>query len=336
MHNAPMQELLDARYETVGCLCGSGRRSASRVVAEDARSGEHFGYLRCAECGLERLNPRPHMDRIGAYYSDTYAPYIGAVPKGRAEAIKRLIYEVFWTDGEAGSEFARRHRGVLRVLLRPLRHRAILAFRAPPIRRIFEFGAAKGTDLLAFRDAGWQVEGCDPSPLAVATALDHNIVIQHAPAEDAMLEDGRYGAILFNNVFEHLHYPQDVLRKCRAALCADGALIIVVPNHDSLAGRLFRGAWPGYDAPRHIWGWTPHSLARLLEDAGFTVEHTHQQITGLWLWRSTLDMRHAPGRPGALRRWLAHHAPFVMLPISALGLLLGRADFMKIVARRAP
>ncbi|MGI4943990.1 MAG: class I SAM-dependent methyltransferase [Janthinobacterium lividum] len=320
-----------AGWEEVGCLCGSDLQAGSTEAA-DQLSRERFRYVRCGACSLERLSPRPDIDEIGRYYGDDYAPYSGSVPFGRAERIKRLVFDLYWNRDAARPRM--RLAPLLRLLLWPLRLRSVLAFEPPRIRRVFEFGAAKGTDLLEFMRAGWSVEGCDPSEQACANALKQEITLQHATAEQAVLERDAYGAILLNNVFEHLHDPMAVLGKCHRALAGDGVLVIIVPNHASLARAMFGAAWPGYDAPRHTWGWTPETITRVLARSGFRPQTISQQVTGLWLWRSVLDMRHAPGRPGALRAWLARRAPHVMLPVSLAGYALGRGDFMKVVARK--
>src|ERR671913_920762 len=60
--------------ERVACyLCGS---DASRdfVHAEDDLGGTpgRFRFVRCMNCNLAYQNPRVPLDRIGAYYDDTY------------------------------------------------------------------------------------------------------------------------------------------------------------------------------------------------------------------------------------------------------------------------
>ena len=79
---------------------------------------------------------------------------------------------------------------------------------------MFEIGAAKATDLLAFQAAGWEVAGCEPSAQACALAASQGIHRQQATAETAILPSGHYGCILFNNVFEHMHDPVAMLEKC--------------------------------------------------------------------------------------------------------------------------
>ncbi len=60
--------------EAVRCyLCGS-RASREFMHAEDDLGGTpgRFRFVRCLNCGLAYQNPRVPLDRIGAYYDDTY------------------------------------------------------------------------------------------------------------------------------------------------------------------------------------------------------------------------------------------------------------------------
>jgi SAM-dependent methyltransferase len=321
--------------ETIACPCGSSDPPSEVVRAVDHETGEAFTYLVCPACSLERLSPRPTIAEIGAYYSPRYVPHSGAATLGPADHLKHLVYLTFWAPQSAVPDHIRRVQPFLRLALWPARYRSILAFPQPAARRAFEFGAAKATDLLAFRAAGWEVDGCEPCAQACALAAEQDIQLQQATAETAFLEDGAYSCILFNNVLEHVHEPRAVLEKCRRALMPSGILLLIVPNHASATRRAFGAAWPGYDAPRHTFGWTPVAIRRFLSSEGFSVEVVHQQTTGAWMWRSTLDMRHAPGEPGPVRRWIAHHAPHLMLPWSIVAAMLGRGDWIRVLARKA-
>jgi SAM-dependent methyltransferase len=320
--------------ESVTCPCGSDDPPSQIIEAVDEVTKEAFTYLVCPACSLERLSPRPTIAEIGAYYPQRYLPHSGAATFGPADQLKRLVYWAFWAPQSEVPKHIRRVRPFLRLGLWPVRHRSILSFPQPRARRVFEFGAAKATDLLAFRAAGWEVAGCEPSAQACALAAEQGITLQQATAETADLEDGSYSCILLNNVLEHVHEPRAVLKKCRRALMPGGILMLIGPNHASATRHAFGAAWPGYDAPRHTFGWTPAAIQLFLVSEGFSVEGIHQQTTGAWMWRSTLDMRHAPGEPGPVRRWVGRHAPHLMLPWSVMAAMLGRGDWMRVVAQK--
>ena len=54
----------------------------------------------------------------------------------------------------------------------------------------------------------------------------------------------------------------------------DGMFQVTVPNLASSQARMFAEDWLHLDVPRHRYHFTPDTLARLLNDAGFEIAHT--------------------------------------------------------------
>jgi SAM-dependent methyltransferase len=318
--------------EFAPCVCGATETTARTVVARDPESGEIFRYVACAACGLERLAPRPVAERIGRYYPRHYYAH-GGPAQGRpslATRIKALIYDAFWAPAPPRG----RPPLALRIALYPLRFRSVMAFRHPAVRRVFEFGVGNANDLLTFRAAGWEIAGCEPSLRACERAAEAGIAVQNCRAEDARLPAAHYSCIVMNNALEHLHDPGTVLDTCFASLVPDGVLVLIVPNHASWTARLFGAAWPGYDAPRHLWGWSPASITRALAAIGFAIDYIHHQAPTPWLWESTIEGRNAPTPPSRTRMWLGRNLAYFCLPFGLLAAWAGRGDFIRVVARK--
>jgi hypothetical protein len=130
--------------------------------------------------------------------------------------------------------------------------------------------------------------------------------LQPCNAEAAVLPDG-VTCVYMNNVFEHLHDPYAVLAKSRAGMPPGGLVVLVVPNHRSWAAALFGTAWPGYDRPEHIWGFTPPSIRGVLERVGFDVLSIDQKYpftTHCW-WTGISGVRLPETRWPDLRRRIA-------------------------------
>src|SRR5438034_6444187 len=75
--NETAREPLAGRMETVLCdLCKSNENDLL-IRQRDlllAVTDEEFRIVRCRQCGLVYLNPRPSSDLIGTYYPNVYYP----------------------------------------------------------------------------------------------------------------------------------------------------------------------------------------------------------------------------------------------------------------------
>ena len=318
-----------AELQPAACFCGSHATPSRTVYAKDEVGGQHFTYVTCAACGAERLSPRPGPEAIGAYYPDTYASHM-VRPNSLASRVKRLTYLAFYApDNRLGWQ-----RPFWRALLYPVRGHTVFAFHAVEPRRIYEFGAATGNDLMLFREEGWEVDGSEPSARACMIAAERGITLQTAPAEAVDLPPASVSAILINNVLEHTHNPANVIAMSWRGLVPGGSLVVVVPNHASLSARIFGASWPGYDAPRHLWGFTPASLGALMRQVGFQPPKVYQMFQGRWAWRACLDGRHAAAPVPAWRRRWAQPLSLALYPLGILASLFGYGDFMTVVATK--
>ena len=292
-------------------------------------SGERFSYWHCTHCGTERLSPRPTADVIGEYYPPDYACH-AARNESLEASIKQLAYHAFFAPENAFGAF----RPLVKMFLFPIRRRTVLAFQQPTVRKVFEFGAGSGNDLIAFKSAGWEISGCEPSANACQVAAARGVALQNCPAERASIPPNSVSCVLLNNVFEHLHDPIRILEVSRRALVQNGVLVLIVPNHASWAARVFRAAWPAYDAPRHLWGFSPASLENLLKRTGFQIDYVDHQAPGRWFWAGALEGHTAEAPVGAWRVGFARYLSLAMIPLGILSAVLGHGDFIKVVARK--
>lgn len=338
MHGSDLIGIAPGSTEVVErCLCGASALTSRQVLSRDEISGRLFNYQQCAACGLERIVHRPDITAISEYYPQNYYAYGGPVEYKRSlsDWVKWLVYRVFYADAAERTVAERYLRWPLAAVLYPIRFRTILAFRQPETRRVFELGAAIGNDLMQFRLAGWEVAGCEPSEKASNIARQRGIEIQNCGAEAAVLDAGRFSCVLMNNVFEHLHEPAEVLDKARAGLTPDGVLVLIVPNHASWTARVFGASWPGYDPPRHLWGFTPASIQKLLASKGFKVEYIHHIAPQRWCWVGTLAGTRMPSGATPGRVLASNLLAPLMLPLGLIAATFGHGDFMKVVSRTA-
>lgn len=85
------------------------------------------------------------------------------------------------------------------------------------------------------------------------------------------------------HVLEHMGEPRRVLEGLWALLRGDGIIVICVPNHDSLLGRILGVHWSWVCPPDHLFFFNSTALARLLRSCAWDVV---EEWTGDYFFRS--------------------------------------------------
>jgi SAM-dependent methyltransferase len=139
----------------------------------------------------------------------------------------------------------------------------------------YEVGCASGAMLHQFRNRGWQVRGCDPSPSALSQAAAiFDIEVDPANEENAVAHQENLDLIMACHVLEHLYDPPAALARFHAALAPRGHLALEVPcatAPESLP--------PGWFTFEHLHYYQPGILERLLHEAGFEIVQTRSHTT---------------------------------------------------------
>ncbi|HEV7716539.1 MAG TPA: methyltransferase domain-containing protein [Steroidobacteraceae bacterium] len=146
--------------------------------------------------------------------------------------------------------------------------------------RIFDAGCGNGALLLALRNLGYGVGGCELS--AAGTEIARRSLGGAAQIEAMSVYDdlaatfgGNWDAVVSTEVIEHLYAPRIFLQRAKALLEVGGALVLSTPYHGYLknlamavTGSLdghFTALWDG----GHIKFWSYSTLKALLLEAGF-------------------------------------------------------------------
>ena len=156
-----------------------------------------------------------------------------------------------------------------------------LASRVPQAARsVLDVGCSRGATAPALRARGvTTIVGIEPDAEdAAAAAWVYDRVL--ACRLDEVAEDfaGRFDAILFGDVLEHLADPSDALERVRPWLSKNGRLVASVPNagHWSVVDDLIRGRFDyvpyGLLSGTHLRLFTRRSLEDLFAASGFLVE----------------------------------------------------------------
>jgi SAM-dependent methyltransferase len=240
----------------MGCpLCQAVRttpveRSRAQMVPPPAR--EWFSFVRCLNCGLIRLDPPVPAREQVRYYGDDYLPHRGPAAWGRYGRL------VAWSRRR---EDGRKLRWARRA------HRLGLG------TRVLDFGCGLPTFLARVREAtGAECVGLDPTPGAWQDQDPRwNGLRLHRSTLSEVGPEGPFDLITAWHVLEHDDRPLETLSRLRALTVNGGALIVEVPDYSSLTRRLQGSCWAGWSTPRHAFAFTPATLRRLLETAGWRV-----------------------------------------------------------------
>lgn len=147
---------------------------------------------------------------------------------------------------------------------------------------VLELGSGLGSNLALFTPSN-RVLGYEGLEDAVEEANRRGIESRVANLDYPLdVETGAFDWALCLDVLEHLNRPDEALRGIWQGLRPGGRLVVNVPNHFSLTGRIWmmfgRGIhwsnyFPGYDDwnDPHIRFFTALSIRRLLDSSGFRV-----------------------------------------------------------------
>ena len=153
---------------------------------------------------------------------------------------------------------------------------------------MLDVGCSTGVFLRAARDAGWQVTGMDLSENAVAFNRDGGLDAHVATLEQHPLQPASFDLVTLFDSIEHMPSPSRALRAAHALLRPGGLMMLTTPNIagwlPALTYRMFArrfGRWDHPGPPGHIFQFSPTTLARALEAAGFKLEYLRTEAIDL-------------------------------------------------------
>ena len=228
------------------------------------------------DCGAFWLDPAPTPEDLPVAYREYYTHVAERCNEGRTGFVSKVR-----------SGFVERRLGYTIGASATARRVAMLAglsehsqawlyeyFYLPSRRggRLFEIGCGSGRQLLAMRAAGWDVQGVDFDPEAVAVARSGGLDVAVGDVRDLDLDASQFDAIVMAHVLEHVFDPIGLLTECNRLLKPGGTLVSITPNGASLGHRIFKRAWRGIEPPRHIVVFTPRALRLACERSGLALD----------------------------------------------------------------
>jgi SAM-dependent methyltransferase len=301
------------------CICGT--RDAEPVgVGEDFEyrtSPDSFLTVRCDECGLVYLDPRPVRAELATIYPDSYHAF----------------------------SFTEDNFGLVYKVRRRLEARRLLAAcgNLPADAAILDVGCGDGfhLDLLReFGEPGWRLEGIDLDPRAADAAEARGLVVHRGSIEELDLAPGGYDFAILVQTIEHVADPSALLRSIRRTLKPNGRVLVVTDNTGTADFAIAkRRHWGGYHFPRHWYLFDSGSLRKVAAKTGFAVDELDTMVSPVnWVYslRNALDDW---GAPRSVVDWLSLESPIPLAAFTAFDWLhqrAGRAALLRAVLRRDP
>jgi SAM-dependent methyltransferase len=206
----------------------------------------------------------------------------------------------------------------------------------PPPARLVDAGAGRGRFVAAARAAGYAAEGFEPDPRRAAAGAAYGVRLETTGIEGADREAGSVDAITLWHVLEHVSDPDAAVARIASWLRPGAALLVGVPNLDSLQSRIGGDRWYHLDLPRHRTHFTPAGLHALLRRHGLepvATRHVLAEHNPFGMWQTLANRM--TRRPSYLFHLLKREAPLDArdLAVSLLALpLLPLAALLELAA----
>jgi ubiquinone/menaquinone biosynthesis C-methylase UbiE len=123
---------------------------------------------------------------------------------------------------------------------------------------------------------GWDAYGVEVGDWAAAVARERSVEnIRIGTLADQNFDDESFDAVTANQVLEHLPNPTRELKEIYRILKPGGVFYANVPNFQCLSILLGRDDFEGNHPMGHLSYFTPKTLARLIDNAGFKTQSTY-------------------------------------------------------------
>lgn len=215
-----------------------------------AYTGARVDLVRCQACGFAQPAALPTLPRYFA-----------------------RMYDQRWSEDWMAHEYGSAYKDLIfNSVLRALEQRL-----GSGRRTLLDLGAHVGRLLRIARDRGWTAEGVELNPQTAAFAAAATGLRIHRTDAATLADAGhRRDAVTLIDVLEHIPNPVQALSTARRVLAPGGWIAVKVPNgpvqlrKELLRAKLVRGYRATVaDNLVHVNHFTPRTLARALQQAGF-------------------------------------------------------------------
>jgi len=189
-------------------LCG-GNQQEPYISKIYYYQGQDYDLVKCPNCGLVFVQPRPDLATIKNFYDEKY--FESDFACGMIEG-----------DYLAAEEKRAQEYQSLLGLIKKYKSRG----------KLLEIGCAGGSFLALARKEGFEVEGVDISEWAVSQAKNkYQLEVQKGRLLELNLKPESYEVIFFADLLEHEPEPMKFLKKVFSLLKPAGLVMLKVPTY---------------------------------------------------------------------------------------------------------
>ncbi len=214
---------------------------------------EKANIVKCKNCGLVYVNPRPTKKELSKLYQKDY--YTN----------KRFFEGKYY----GYHDYKKNVEGTIKTF--ELVQKTIKKFKEKG--KLLDIGCGPGVYLGVAEKDGFKVQGIEISKEGFEKSKSKFKVI-NKPLEDANIK-GKFDVVTLFDVIEHLPTPKSTLLNINRIMNKNSLLCIITPDVDSLAARFLGSRWPEFRRWReHIYFFSRKTMQRLLESTGFELIET--------------------------------------------------------------
>lgn len=171
----------------------------------------------------------------------------------------------------------------------------------PDARTALEVGAGTGLLVQTLRARGLSTFGLEPSRSLVEVARTRGVELLSGTFGHPDLEGRKFDLVFLIDVIEHVVNPRVLLESAAKALTPGGVVVVVTPDHASVARRVLRHKWWHFRLA-HVCYFERRSFAELCKRCGLTLERA---VRARWFFPVTYVLERLQQYvPLPLGRWV--------------------------------
>ena len=234
-------------------LCQSSAIKKRFACVDEFATGEQFDIFECTACGLAFTQNVPDEKEIDRYYeSPTYISH-----SNTSKGFVNRVYHI-----------------VRRIMLQK-KARKVEKLTGLKSGKLLDYGAGTGHFARLMEKRGWSVTAIEKN--GKARELAHKeFGFEMRPVEAlSTIKDKELDVVTMWHVMEHVQEPDRMWDELHRILGDRGIAIIAVPNSASYDALKYKEHWAAYDVPRHLWHFTPSTIAQWGEKHGFVLDRQY-------------------------------------------------------------